>query len=444
MRRLPSLPSLLAPALVSAALVLPGPARGTAEVPVVPVATETSGTPAEPATPPATAELPGTPDLRAIPGLEDVRVVRRGRVLVLEGSVGREADRELARRVAAAEPDVAEVLDRLVIDTDVGDRLRDWRADSLDRLGRLLAATPLLVVAALIVALFWWLGRRLSRGRWGPLQRKDANPFLAGLAAQAIQLVFVLVGLLIGLQLLDALALAGALIGSAGVVGIAVGFAFRDLAENYIASILLSLKQPFAPDDSVVIDGNEGIVVGLTSRATLLMTPDGNHLRLPNALVFKSVILNHTRNGRRRFFFEMRLAPEADIDAALREALAAVTSVPGMLENPAPFVQIGNADHDWLLLQVFGWVDQREANFGWCRSESIRRVRAALIAAGIAFRRPVQRWIECGEPEPVAATVEAPPPPPPKAEHHAVGEAVAEARRDMGEEDLLSAAAPRE
>ena len=90
-----------------------------------------------------------------------------------------------------------------------------------------------------------------------------------------------LIGILIALDLLGASSLVGAVLGSAGVIGLVLGFAFKDIAENYIAGILLSLRRPFAPGDHVVVDRvHEGKVVALTSRATLLMTLDGNQVAL--------------------------------------------------------------------------------------------------------------------------------------------------------------------
>src|SRR5690606_6551142 len=95
----------------------------------------------------------------------------------------------------------------------------------------------------------------------------------------------------LALDLVGWTAAAGAVLGSAGVVGLVLGFAFKDIAENYIAGVLLSLRRPFAPGDHVRIDAHEGKIVALTSRATMMMTLDGNELRLPNALVFKAVIM---------------------------------------------------------------------------------------------------------------------------------------------------------
>src|SRR5690606_23177807 len=102
------------------------------------------------------------------------------------------------------------------------------------------------------------------------------NVFLAELAAGAIRFVFVVTGLVVALDLLGAGALLGAVLGGAGVIGIALGFAMRDTIENYVASLMLSLRQPFRANDHVRIEQMEGRVVRLTSRATVLMTLDGN------------------------------------------------------------------------------------------------------------------------------------------------------------------------
>jgi small conductance mechanosensitive channel len=398
------------------------------------------------ARPAASPEAPLPAPLRDIPGLEHVQTRRVGPVAIIEGTVARETDRELAETIAASRPGVSAVVNRVTVSVSLGDRLRTWREASIGRLTRVLSAAPLLALAALVVWLSWWLGRLLARRyRQRRPEGKPRNPFLVSLAAQGIQVGFGLIGLLTALQLMDAVALAGAVVGSAGVVGIALGFAFRDLAENYVASILLSLRQPFAPNDHVVIDGNEGVVVGLNSRATLLMTPDGNHLRLPNALVFKAVILNYTRNGLRRFDFLVSLAPDASPGIALTKGLSALSSIDGVLREPAAFAQLQSADCDWLQVQYFAWCDQRHANFGWLRSEGIRRVRECLESQGVAFQRPTLPVGRARPLEPTLPTSAAGPPSDRRADvGRQVAAAVTEAREEMAGRDLLSSSAPKE
>ena len=172
------------------------------------------------------------------------------------------------------------------------------------KLVTLAASAPLLLVAIGIVLVSLWLGGFLSRHMRLVTRFSHSNPYMDGLLRNIVKFLVGLAGVLAALDLLGATSLVGAVLGSAGVVGLVLGFAFKDIAENYVAGILLSLRQPFSPGDSVRVDTHEGKVVALTSRVTVLMTVDGNHLQLPNALVFKSVLLNYSRNPKRRFEFK--------------------------------------------------------------------------------------------------------------------------------------------
>ncbi len=114
---------------------------------------------------------------------------------------------------------------------------------------------PLLLLALAAFAAIAALGWLVSIWRW--LWRHiTPNAFIAEIAASTVRGLFFILGAIAALSLLDATALLGAFLGAAGVIGLAVGFAVRDTIENYIASIMLSLRQPFRPNDHVVIDNN--------------------------------------------------------------------------------------------------------------------------------------------------------------------------------------------
>ncbi len=387
------------------------------------------------------------PEFAEIPGLEKVTPRRVGKVVILEGEVMREADRALAEKIARAQDGVAEVVNRVALSNRAADRLLPSLKSSAQRLWRLVGAAPLLLVALLVAGVFWWLGGWLAAR---PLvgNRFEKNPFLRELLKQAVRLAVAVVGLLIALEILDATSLAAALLGSAGVVGIALGFAFRDLLENYIASVLLSVRQPFAPDDLVSIDGHEGVVVGMNSRATILMTHDGNHLRLPNALVFKAVTVNYTRNGERRFDFVIAIEPAAHARESMDAGLEALRQTPGVLADPAAFVQLKAVTREELQLQFFAWVDQRRGNFGQIRSEAIRHVRARLKTMGIIFAPPALRLVRDADADARARVEHETPvhaaPQTRESETAAVQNAVRQTRADMGETDLLRQRGARE
>jgi len=254
----------------------------------------------------------------------------------------------------------------------------------------LLAALPLLVVALLVLWVAWMVGSWLARRT--VLDRvSKRNPFLRDLTRTTVRWTVTLLGLLIALEILDATALVGALLGTAGVLGIALGFAFKETLENYLAGILMSLRQPFSPRDHVVIGGNEGIVIALTSRATILMTPDGNHLRLPNALVFRSVMLNYTRNPNRRFEFDVGIGVNEDLVLAQQIGIRVLLALDGVLDNPPPRAFIAALGDSNVQVRYYGWVDQRTHDFLMLKSEAIRRVKLALEQAGLDLPEPIYR-----------------------------------------------------
>ena len=275
-----------------------------------------------------------------------------------------------------------------------------------DEAYRLVAALPLFAFALALVVLAWMLGGWLSRRALLDRVARH-NPFMRELVRTTVRWVALLVGMLLALELLDATALVGAVLGTAGVLGVAVGFAFKDILENYLAGILLSLRQPFAPHDHVVIDGHEGLVVKLTSRATTLMTLDGNHLRLPNALVFRGVMLNYTRNPARRFEFDVGIGVEEDLVRAQDIGASVMAGLPGVLPDPPPRAFITSLGDSNVLVRFQAWVDQREHDFAQVKSEAIRSVKLALEAAGMDMPEPIYR-VQLREPAPTPRARPAP------------------------------------
>lgn len=322
--------------------------------------------------------------LSAISGLGDVRAAVVAGVVVLEGEVVREDQRRLAEVIASQMQGVSKVENRIALSSRLRDRFEVALHTANDKLLRMVAAAPLLLVAVIILFLAVHLGRLVYR-RPGWLRGvRSSNPYMEGLVQRVLQWLITLAGLLLALDLLGATSLVGAVLGSAGVVGLVVGFAFKDIAENYVAGILLSLRRPFAPGDHLVIDrAHEGKVVALTARSTLLMTLDGNQISLPNALVFKSVVLNYTQNPKRRFDFLVPLDPSASVGDAQRAGLAAIERVEGVLPDPAPYALVSEYLHDKLSVQFLGWVDQRRNSLNRVRSEAMRAAKGAIDRAGI-------------------------------------------------------------
>jgi small conductance mechanosensitive channel len=156
---------------------------------------------------------------------------------------------------------------------------------------------------------------------------------------------------------------------------------------------MLSIRQPFRPNDTIEIGGDTGKVIRLTSRATILLSFDGNQIRIPNATVFKSRIVNYSRNPERRFSFDAGLSYQADIAQARTIAEETLAALPFTLNEPAPSTWIEEMGDSAITLRCTAWVDQNETSFSMARSEAIRMVKAAIEAANFAAPEPTFRII---------------------------------------------------
>ncbi len=330
--------------------------------------------------------------LAQIDGYEDVNVAVRAGVVTLTGEVLDAAAVARLEAIVRRVEGVVAIKDGVVQTTDLRRRL----LPSIDRFEHhateALAILPLLVVALVAFALVFALGLLVAgiRPLW---ERVAPNSFIAAIYRQIVRLVFFVAALLVALDILDATALLGSILGAAGIIGLAIGFAVRDTVENFLASVLLSIRQPFGPLDLVEIEGNVGKVVSLTSRATILLSADGNTIRVPNATVFKSTIVNFSRNPQRRFTFALDADPSANVAAlrdAAREKLMGLTFV---LSEPPPAVWIDTEGGALVKLWFAAWIDQTRTDFNQARGEAIRILRALMEARGATAPPPLSRVV---------------------------------------------------
>ncbi|TVS04421.1 MAG: BON domain-containing protein [Cyanobium sp. PLM2.Bin73] len=315
--------------------------------------------------------------LQALDGYSRVEVEVESGVVTVSGEALDEAAVQRLYQIVRRVDGVVAVNSRVRASTNLAERLAPIQGRFLARLWQTVSYLPLLGVALIAFLLIYALGQLVSR--IAPLWNRLApNGFIAGIYAQLAQLLFALAGLVVALDILGATALLGSILGAAGIIGLAFGFAVRDTVENFVASVMLSIRQPFEPFELIEVDGDIGKVVRLTSRATILLSPDGNLISVPNAIVFKKRLLNYTRNPERRFSFKLDADPSADI-ARLRTALEArLAALPFVLAEPAPHVVVHEDTGAAVRLGFGAWIDQRQTNWEQSRGEAIRVLRAEM------------------------------------------------------------------
>lgn len=249
----------------------------------------------------------------------------------------------------------------------------------------LLRAIPLVVFSLLILVVTIFAARYSATAARASLRERLPSPLLLRSAARAVGLVVFLVGLYVVFQVAGLTSVALTVMGGTGLLGLVLGIAFQDITENFLASILLSIQSPFRTGDLVDIGGHTGFVQALTTRATVLMTQDGNHLQIPNGTVYKSAIRNYTSNPNRRLEFTVGIGFEDSISDAQEVALRVLQGHPAVLATPEPWVLVESLGSATVNLRVYFWMDGNQHSWLKVRSSVIRLVKRAFLKEGISM-----------------------------------------------------------
>ncbi|MCC6508372.1 MAG: mechanosensitive ion channel [Pirellulaceae bacterium] len=315
--------------------------------------------------------------------LPDVEV-REG-VVFLRGSTTSEQHMTWAGDLARRTQDVAAVVNKIEIQRrslwDLGPAQQE--IEDLSR--SLVLALPNIVLSLLVLAIAWWVGKlATSVGRKVAARRLTA-PLLSEVLSRVLGFLVFLIGLYLVLRISGLTRLAVTVLGGTGLIGLVIGIAFRDITENFLASIFLSIQQPFQTGDLIEINGVLGYVQRLTTRTTILMTLDGNHVQVPNTTVYKSSIQNFTSNPNRRETFTIGIGYADVISEAQELALEILRGHPAVLKNPEPWVLVDSLGTSTVNLKVYFWLNGAEHSWLKARSSAIRLIKRAYQDRGISM-----------------------------------------------------------
>lgn len=306
-------------------------------------------------------------------------------VVFLDGQAHKEAYQEWAGNLARNTQDVVAVVNRIKIlpqpiwnfSPAIAEIQALWR-DTIQ-------AIPLILFGTVVLLLSWWLSKWVRQLAHYLFSDKIGSPLLTQIATRAIAIPVFLLGVYLVLQVAGLTRLALTLLGGTGIVGIVIGFAFRDIAENFLASVLLSIRSPYRNQDVINVAGYTGVVQQLNTRSTLLMTFDGNHVQIPNAVIFKSTITNYTINPNQRADFVIGIGYDASILQAQELVSEVLDSHPAVLETPEPLVLVEELGPSTVNLRVYFWCNSRQYSYTKIRSSLIRLTKHAFVDAGISM-----------------------------------------------------------
>jgi small conductance mechanosensitive channel len=175
-----------------------------------------------------------------------------------------------------------------------------------------------------------------------------------------------------------------------GIIGFTVGFALKDISENFIAGLMLLLQRPFELGDIVEIDDFRGRVTDVSLRATEMETLDGQDVILPNGLVYTSPILNYSRRPLARIAVDVGVAYGSDLDHVRQTALQAISAVPTVLQDPAPSVTFHTFADSSINFTLFYWIDASQNSQFQAEDMAVPVIKKAFDASGIDIPFPIR------------------------------------------------------
>jgi small-conductance mechanosensitive channel len=216
-----------------------------------------------------------------------------------------------------------------------------------------LLVLPRFVFAIIILLVTCFIASQLNRLARAKLTGKTHDPLFGKFVSNLIKYTLFICCVILFLHILGLTGIAGGLLAGEGISAIIFGFAFKDIAENFLAGIILAFDRPFTLNDTVRIGDQTGHVVSLNFRTTHIKTFDEKDVFIPNSKIIKETLVNLTKDGIIRINFLVGIAYEDDIPTALDLIVYATGSVEAVLKDKKPFAVVEELDTNSVNIRVF-------------------------------------------------------------------------------------------
>ncbi len=241
---------------------------------------------------------------------------------------------------------------------------------------------PNIVVALALFALAFVVGWLVERSFRSWSDRHDRSN-LGAVLGSLIRWLIVLLGALLGLTVVIPSLRPGDLLAGLGIGSVAIGFAFKDILQNWLAGLLILFQRPFRVGDQIVVNGYEGTVEWIETRATIIAQYDGRRALIPNAEVYSNAVTVNTARPTRRSHYDVGIGYGDDIGAARAAILAAIGTVDGVEADPAPEVLVWELAASTVDLRVRWWTNSMRTDVVHVQAAVLEGVKHALDEAGI-------------------------------------------------------------
>ena len=264
------------------------------------------------------------------------------------------------------------------------DKMQGW-------LEKLVIMLPNFFVALLVFLFFYLFGKYLKKIVYKTFSKATHSNALVDLIINVVFFTFILIGLFIALSVLQLDTAVTSLLAGAGIVGLALGFAFQDIAANFVAGVLIALRKPIIINDVIKSNDHFGTVININLRSTIIRTPQGQHVYIPNKDLFSSPIVNYSNEGIRRVDLDCGISYGEDLEKVKRVTLEAIQSIDYVLKDPVITLVFSEFGDSSINFTIRYWIKfSRQFDYREALSDGIMKIKAAYDQNDIMIPFPIR------------------------------------------------------
>ena len=249
---------------------------------------------------------------------------------------------------------------------------------------------PVLAVGTLVFAAFWVAAGAVRRGVQNLMERADRPTGVSLVVARLARWATLFAGLIVSLAVVSPGMGAGDLIQLLGIGSVAIGFAFKDILQNFLAGILILLNEPFRIGDQIIAGSHEGTVEEVETRATTLKTYDGRRVVIPNGQLYTQAVVVNTAYDLRRSQYDFGIDYGDDVQLAHDLLEETLREVDGIVDDPEPQVFVWELGGSSVNLRARWWTQPSQSSLVEVQGRVIQAVKEKFDANGIDFPYPIR------------------------------------------------------
>jgi small-conductance mechanosensitive channel len=260
----------------------------------------------------------------------------------------------------------------------------------------LLTMGPRILSALLVFLIFVTAGRLVGRAIDGMLAHRGLRRVHRSFVRYVVGGILALIGIVAALNILGWQGVAASILAGGGLTAVVLGFAFREIGENFLAGFILAFSPYFNVGDVIESEDYLGEVRGIELRHTHIRTADGRDIYIPSSQILKRPLVNLTKDGLRRPSFTVGIDYGDDPEHARRLLLKATRETPRVLDDPPPGVEIATMAPAYLEIEVHFWINTFDegTRLPRVRTQVMQRCREALLESGFTLSSDVSTRIE--------------------------------------------------